>query len=61
MIFVDALNMPGPAQGLQAAHMGANKGAGVLALLLEAIADAIKMLARPINAILLRHNGDIPV
>jgi hypothetical protein len=57
MIGIDPFDMTSPAQGLQAADMGADEGFGVLALAFEVVMDALQMPARPVVAIAVGRVG----
>jgi len=62
VIRVDALHMAGPAQGLQAADMGADESLRVLALAFKAVADDVDVPARLVEAaVTLRHDGDVAI
>ena len=62
MIGIDPLDLAGPAQCLQAADMGTHESFGVLALPLKAVADALQVPARPVDAVVLPDiAGDVAV
>ena len=53
--------MPGLAQRLQAADMGADKGLGVAADALDLFACPLQMGARAVDACLAGHVGDVQI
>ena len=62
VIRVDALHVAGPAQGFQAADMGADESLWVLALAFKAVADDVDVPARLVEAaVTLRHDGDVAI
>lgn len=62
VVGVDPLYVAGPAQGLQAADVRADKRVRILTLLLEDFADALDMSAWLVEAaIVLRHDGDVAI
>src|SRR5208282_6554146 len=60
-IGVDAVDMPGPAQRLQAADMRADKSLGVAADALNSLTRPLQMHARAVDARIVPHVGDIQI
>ena len=60
-VSVEPLDMPRPAQRLQAADMGADESLGVAADALDALARSLEMRAWAIDARLVRHVGDVQI
>ncbi len=61
MVGVEPLDMPGPAQRLQAAHMGADKRLGVSTDALDLFARPLQMGARAVDACRVGHVGDVQI
>ena len=62
IVGIESLDVAGPAQRLQSADMGTHESLGVLALPLKAVADALQVPARPVDAVvLLGIAGDVAV
>ena len=62
MVGVDALDVPGAAQGFQPAHMGANEGVRVPVALFDDVPCRFQMQARPVDAAIgFRHDLDVDI